>query len=537
MNIATVRSCRGWELRKGIEGFAHQMQAHLGLPRIRVCWAQIGTACISASGDMTLAAVADDAVIDRRRIVRYVGFVLHELLHRAYSRFDINGDTAYLRQLHNAVEDVWIERRAIKAGITGNMRGVLADLIGQMVDEARASVHDWSDPAQYPFALAVTARGYGPTVPLAAGLAPIFAEASLRIDNCTSSADTLAVAQWVLDQINAAADSGDEDGEDGGSGDSGEAGDSGDESGEAGESGDSGDESGDGGDSGEAGDDGAGAGRSASGDAGETANKVRRPGRDAASVDPTIESDGTGEYWDEDRVISEPGAHVHSTKFRTILNINASARLRAEVRRLFDNTGHEQTSRNRLAGSINVHALPRHSVSDRLFQQRRDIEGVDSAAVLCLDVSGSMMSMLADVCSIGHLFWETLHTANVAVSIVTFGSRASIALPFNSTRAKARDVCERIMLGGGTNDYAAVRLSSDMLLTRAEPRKVIIVVTDGNGDPIACRKQIASAERMGITVIGIGLRHNVSSVYTNSVRVNSVAELGNTLFDKVRLAA
>lgn len=148
-SILNRRSVRGWELRQGVEQFAHQTAKHLGLHGIRVVWAAISTAAINGNGTMILAAVKDDAVISRATLVRYVGFVLHELLHRKYSRFDVNGDTDYLRRLHNAVEDAWIERRAIREGLTGNIKAVLTELVQQIVGESIPQVQDWADPAVY----------------------------------------------------------------------------------------------------------------------------------------------------------------------------------------------------------------------------------------------------------------------------------------------------------------------------------------------------------------------------------------------------
>ena len=197
---------RGYELRQGIEAFAHHVCSGLRLRPVTVQWeAGITTAAINAHGAMLLAAVRDDALINRAEVLKYLGFVVHELLHRRYSDFAVrpnSSDPKTLRVYHNAIEDAWIERRAIRSGLLGNIESLLVGLLRGMTDRARAEVQDWTDPAQYPFALAVTCRQYpGVSVPLAQGLAPIFAEASRRIDQCQSSTDTMDVARWVLDQL------------------------------------------------------------------------------------------------------------------------------------------------------------------------------------------------------------------------------------------------------------------------------------------------------------------------------------------------
>ena len=215
-------------------------------------------------------------------------------------------------------------------------------------------------------------------------------------------------------------------------------------------------------------------------------------------------------------------------------------KLRHEVRRIFDNSGMTLFTRNRKAGSVNVHALARAGVTDRVFQQRRDVEGVDSAVVISLDVSGSMRRDIGTVVSVGAALVETLASAQVQVAVTSFASEASLVTPFGVPAAKVRQTLSRLGTGGDTNDYAAVRQATDMLLPRSEERKVIFVVTDGESTPILtrnCKEQCRAAQALGITVIGVGIGIDVSHVYPNSIRINSVSDLGNTVFTKIKLAA
>jgi hypothetical protein len=145
--------------------------------------------------------------------MRNVGMAVHELLHWMFTEFDaVHSAYAhgqYVAQLHNALEDAWIEGKGIKAGLTGNIEELLSALINGMVAEGLAYKNhkgkaiDWSDPVQYPFVLAVYARKHAKIkVPLALGLEPIFAEAVKRLNTCRNSWDTLEVAKWVFDQLN-----------------------------------------------------------------------------------------------------------------------------------------------------------------------------------------------------------------------------------------------------------------------------------------------------------------------------------------------
>lgn len=157
---------KGFELRHGVEQAAHKFCSGLGLPPVTINWSdEISTAGINEKGQIILADVRDDAVVSRAMFVRYVGFVLHELAHHKFTDFATNGADQYLRSLHNAVEDIWIERQVIDQGLVGNALNVFTDLVNQIVEESIAQVKDWSDPRQYPFILAVHGRRYANKVP------------------------------------------------------------------------------------------------------------------------------------------------------------------------------------------------------------------------------------------------------------------------------------------------------------------------------------------------------------------------------------
>jgi hypothetical protein len=192
----------GYEFRPAVTLFAHKACESLGLDPVEIEWSEYTqTACINQH-TMILANVRDDAVLTLGDLQRYTGFVIHELLHRKYTMFGVNHRDQYVRTLHNAIEDAWIEHKAIQANLTGNIGELLGSLIDNMTIEGLAQVSDWSNPAQYPYVLAVYARPHAKIkVPMAEGLAPIFEEATRRTHLCKSSKDTLAVAVWVYAQL------------------------------------------------------------------------------------------------------------------------------------------------------------------------------------------------------------------------------------------------------------------------------------------------------------------------------------------------
>jgi hypothetical protein len=209
-----MKTYRGYEFKRAVVIAIHKICSDIGLRPVEVQWdGGVQTACINKSGSVKLANVKDDAVLTQGDLMRNVGMAVHELLHWMFTEFDaVHSAYAhgqYVAQLHNALEDAWIEGNGIKAGLTGNIEELLSALINGMVAEGLAYKNhkgkaiDWSDPVQYPFVLAVYARKHAKIkVPLALGLEPIFAEAVKRLNTCRNSWDTLEVAKWVFDQLN-----------------------------------------------------------------------------------------------------------------------------------------------------------------------------------------------------------------------------------------------------------------------------------------------------------------------------------------------
>jgi cobalamin biosynthesis protein CobT len=215
------------------------------------------------------------------------------------------------------------------------------------------------------------------------------------------------------------------------------------------------------------------------------------------------------------------------------------AKLRYEIRRLFENSGTEEFNINRKQGSLNVNALPHIGHSERLFKRRSEVAGIDSAVSIVLDCSGSMsnddrMQHAIDVC---YALLTTLSQAGVPTSVVTFSGVVSTLKPWNTPYQRVKPLLECVACSGGTNDYAALNFAHGMLLRRTEARKVCFVLTDGEGAPAATHDQCNAGSRLGITTIGIGIQENVSHVYPNAVRVNNLNDMGTVAFNKLKLAA
>ena len=538
-------SIAGWEMRSGIESFAHHCANALGLSGIKVQWSRgTSTAAISRGGDLYLANVKDNARINRALFTRYVGFVVHELLHRKYTDFLTGGHgSPFLAMMHNAVEDCYIERRGIREGLLGNIEGLLTDLIGGMVAEALIEVTDWTDPNQYPFAMAVTGRRYAPRVPLAGGLAVIFDEASTRIDGCQSSTDTLAVAQWIVDQLalppapeqpkpDDAPTTGNPDPDSKAQDSKAQDGDA--QDGDAQDGKPKADK----------------AGKPADGQAskiGEPGGTVgnRRSigvayGRKPREVEPTLNPGDAQDKasFSETQIIKEDGLFSGGGRNYPVA-VQIPARLRSEVRRLFENSGRTDHQRGKPAGSIDTGALASTAVgNNRVFKRRLDVEGIDSAVVIMLDLSSSMYGdrITAAIPACAALM-ETLVSAGVDVCITAFSNRSAVIKPWAMPARRALALLPDLAIGGGTQDYAALRHAHGLLLRHPARRRVCFSLTDGDGQVDEAYGQVLAGEALGITTIGVGIHHRVHAVYPQNVTVWDLNDLGSVMLRHIKLAA
>jgi Mg-chelatase subunit ChlD len=529
MNIDTMLTrptVRGYQFRLGLEAYAHKVGSALGLSQVKVYWrADCQTAGINGNGNLYLAGVLDEAVVTRAMVAKYAAYVVHELLHHKYTDFGVNGENNYIRTLHNAIEDGWIENTAIKSGLLGNIGPLLGGMIDTMTSEALDTVQDWNDPRQYPYALAVHCRKHATiNCPVNPKLEGIFDEAARRCEQATSSLDTLIIAKWVYEQIKQTSEKDKRKGtkktkEEGNAPGKPQDGPTSPDKPEG---------------------EGKGADKA---DKASTApsGPVKSPvDVTPESVEPELKEGGTFGSYSPDSAVKHEDYHLTGLTRNDLINAPVPAKLRYEVKRLFDNSGLSDFNRNRKAGVVNVHALPTVATgNDRVFKRRLDVEGVDSAVVVCLDVSGSMF----DDCLIGpalatcRALLETLDAAGVKTAVVAFGSNVSVPKGFNRNVKSANARLGTVKSGGSTNDYVALRYSHQLLIQRPENRKIVFVVTDGQGNPDAVRQQVTSGNALGITTIGVGIRTNVSSIYGQAVTVRDIADLGNASFKQIKLAA
>ena len=536
-------SILGHEFRRGIESFAHHACSALGLPSVKVKWGPIGTAAINASGTMILADCADDEKIGRARVARLVAYVVHELLHRKFTAFHVRDQRPYVAALHNAVEDAWIERRAIREGLLGNIEPLLRALVSDMVDESLLEVTDWTDPRQYPWAFAVLARGYGKTVPVPGALLPAFKDAASRIDACTCSADTLEIARWLYDFIQDPQPTqepdqdGDQDQEDQDPGQEGEP--------------SEGQETAQDGAEGEGEEGGQGAGSEASQDPAD-AGEAQRPNRNtqAREVEPSSGQSTSGDSGSFTREAVPAAALGKTAADRWPVGAPAPGRLRYEVRKLFEKTAREWRDGGFRAGTLHRAALHKVALDQpEIFARRHSEEGIDSAVVIMLDISGSMFPAAGDAdrdaksrigCAVGAcaMLLDCLAQAQAASMVIGFGQSTYVLKTWGQPWRQILPTLRQVGCEGDTNDFHALRMAHDYLLQHPAQRRVVLAITDGQGDGWRTAAQREAGERLGIQHYGIGIQMDCSSTWgPRSVMIRTPQDLGSVALQQVRRAA
>lgn len=537
------KSMYGWEFRRGIEDATHKVCTTLGLRRVWIRWSNsIDTASIDRKGNVTLCDIADDVVVSKQLFMKYMGFVIHELLHCKYTEFDLEYSNHFVRMLTNGLEDARIENAAVASGLVGNIGEVLAVLANGMVDEALDAVSNWDNPAQFPFVIAMFCRNHvEDRLPIHPKVLPIFETARLRLNDCRGTPAVRDLAQWVFDQLNALAEPEEKptpaDGDPSDKPkDNPSEGNPADGNGSDGDASDKPTKSAD--------------GDSKDGKPSKGESSVQKPQpHDAVCPEPDLKKDkvnGGGISWSPDQKIIKPQSHAEPLSEDAIWKVSpvGGAKLRYEVRRLFEMSGIDEFQLNRRHGQLdagNLHTIA--AGNDRVFKRHYEEGGIDSAVVFIMDCSGSMfgydsyMSVAAPVMA---TMMDTLDRAGVATSIVTFGTHVSLLKPWEMTAKKAMPYIARLRSGSDNSDSQALRYAHSLLHTRPEKRKVVFILADGGvdgNDEKRCRRQALSGERLGITTIGVGIQADLSRMYPNNITINDVKELATTSFKQIKLVA
>ena len=203
--------------------------------------------------------------------------------------------------------------------------------------------------------------------------------------------------------------------------------------------------------------------------------------------------------------------------------------------------------------------LYRAAVGDpRLFARKRERIAVNTALHLLVDLSSSMNApvrvnatdvrrrdtVALEAALALALALDAIHGVSLAVS--AFPGRSGDAsvistLMTHGERARARAGAFVQSARGGTPMRGALCYAAADLLARPEPRRVILVLTDGQpAEPDATRALLTQCAEAGLETLGIGIGIDVSALFSTAIRVDDIRELKTTLFgaaERLLLAA
>lgn len=207
--------------------------------------------------------------------------------------------------------------------------------------------------------------------------------------------------------------------------------------------------------------------------------------------------------------------------------------------------------------------------SENVFRRRWEKDGHESAVTLLVDGSGSMCGHnIHSAMSVVVSFSETLESMGVSFEACIFqdhweddkladysdtqgkelpevrttfegakrnsgaGSvRLLVIKPRNATLRRYRGTIAdgTSCASGGTPDYAAIIACADRMLPLPERRKVLFVITDGNGAGAArILKLVKTYKNLGVDIIGVGIGQDVSEQYELSLTVSQLSDLAGS---------
>ena len=225
--------------------------------------------------------------------------------------------------------------------------------------------------------------------------------------------------------------------------------------------------------------------------------------------------------------------------------LNHSGKIRASLQGLVQSSQHDRPVAKRSGNRIVGKKLSRLVQGDsRVFERRYHRRAPNTAIHLLVDGSGSMNGVydqqsklrLIDIAIESSvalaLALEGISGVNPAVTRFPYGDTSNV-IPLLRHGQKIRPNAAVFLpnTDGCTPLHSALWYAAGSVLATREERKIIIVLTDGEPDDRSLTQAIINrCEATGIELVGIGICHNVSHLFDNSICISNVSELKTELF-------
>lgn len=200
-------------------------------------------------------------------------------------------------------------------------------------------------------------------------------------------------------------------------------------------------------------------------------------------------------------------------------------------------------------------ATARTGEAVRIFKRRTVTQALDTSVMVLVDCSGSMRhsEKFLNAFAAAYGLHDVCSSLGVAHSIVGFTERTKdhhilpIFKGFSEGRVNDALLCRRFSVAASHMDQNAdgdsIRWAASQLRKRKEPRKLLMVLSDGS--PAGCRngdlygftqKVIEEIENdNAIEIMGIGLNDtNVRALYRQSVVIESIPQIPERILEILR---
>ena len=218
----------------------------------------------------------------------------------------------------------------------------------------------------------------------------------------------------------------------------------------------------------------------------------------------------------------------------------ATSALRIRLRSFVEATRRTRRFHRRQGKRLACRRLVRAMTGDpRIYRRKLQGPGVNTAAVILLDRSHSMRSRIV-------VARRSALACTAALEEISGVSVAGAAFPgyrrpldlltgFGERVRHTAQRYEACHASGGTPLLPALLWAAEALLLQPEPRKLLLVVTDGDPDEFGpCASAIQRCWRGGIETLGLGIGLNVSQLFPISRNIADVSELAPAMFQMLQ---
>lgn len=216
--------------------------------------------------------------------------------------------------------------------------------------------------------------------------------------------------------------------------------------------------------------------------------------------------------------------------------ISASSRMRARIMGQLQSIKRQPGSFGSSGRKLATSKLVKMATGDpKIFKKKIDTVEINTAVTVMLDLSGSMDDKYDVANAAAFALHNTLFgLKGVSVCSLEFSGKSNqpevnILVDFGK---KPLSECFNHYPFDGTPTHMAIWAARAMLLQRSEPRKIMLILTDGCPDK-GSDTQAATMRTMaeGIEVAAIGIMHSgVKNYWKNNRIINTIQELPAAMF-------